>query len=410
MKRKRVTKSNRKTIIRSFITGFVFFSYLFFACQAGALSFSSMYGPDIEHWFSGPTDTKAGQILVPIQTDTTDSGFFFLNAVADLNKDTMFGTYDSQTEWISQNVPIPIEPSTENYYANYFALVDPGVTGTISTRILVSQNPIDPSLYPSTGWNGTLPYDPGSYIIDDFLSDMVSFDRGVGDPLGPTGGGIWPFLPVIGDEHKLPKYITQPSGSKECYISSVAMSLYWLKEKYPSVFKNLPNNQADLLKKMKESEWWKNYGLIPWGDLAKFKKWILDQYNIKGVIVEEWSAPKDPYDWIVEQYKKGQDIELSVKYKRIGGHSMTVVGWLIWDGFKWVKVIDPLQATRNNLPVEKLVWINGLATNYGGGSTVRAIDAESVPESSTILLLGSGLVLTIGLRRKKMALPVKNVY
>jgi hypothetical protein len=178
----------------------------------------------------------------------------------------------------------------------------------------------------------------------------------------------------------------------------VAMSLHWMKQQYPDIFKNLPDDPAVLLAKMKQSSWWKDNGLIPWANLADFKRWILDQYGIKNVRVEEWSKPEDAYTWLIDQYDGNQDVELSIQYNGIqdGGHSMTVTGWTQWDGLNLLKVVDPLQATKNDKPVEQMVLINGLNTSYGGGSTVRAIDAESVPEPAALpLLVLSTILLTV---------------
>lgn len=357
----------------------------FYPAKILAVSFSPAYNPELERWRSEGIDINAGQILVPIRTDSYDSGIYFLNTVSDLNNDNLFGPYSSQKEWISVNIPIPILPSLESYFSNFFDLNDPSAGGIVNTRILFSQKPLNPSTYPLESWDGSLPGDLGNYIVDDFKTPIINFDRGGDDPLGPTGGGPGSSS---GQNRKLPHYINQPPDSYECYISSVAMSFYWMKERYPKVFQNLPSDPNDLLNKMKQSPWWMANGLIPWEDLAAFKRWVLEQYKITGVVVEEWSAAADPHEWIVSEYKKDQDLELSVEYPSGGGHSMIIVGWSIKDGEKWVKVVDPLQATRNSLPVEKLIKLDGVNTSYSGRSTVRAIDAESVPVPAPAPIFG----------------------
>ena len=364
--------------------------------RAQALSLDS--DPSLQHWFAGATDTQAGEVLIPITSDAADTGFYFLNVVADFNQNGSFAAFGSQAEWVSENVPVPILPSSDVFLGNFFGLTAPPVSGPVNLHVLLSRNPIDPSLQPSTGWDGSLPSSPGSFVTGDFTEILASFDRGTGSSLGPTGGGGWPFLPVIGGERKLPQYLTQPAGSNECYITSVAMSLYWMKEKYPDTFKNLPGDPATLLAKMKQSSWWKDNGLIPWADLAAFKRWILDQYGIKGVRVEEWSKPDNAYTWVLDQYAADQDIEFSIQDNGGGGHSMIVTGTVQWNAFNWLKVVDPLEATKNGKPVEKLIQVSGLDTSYGGGSTVRAIDAESVPEPATLLLFAFAGILLFGAR------------
>ena len=208
-------------------------------------------------------------------------------------------------------------------------------------------------------------------------------------------------------------------GNVACAPTATMNSFIYLQNHYPDVYDHslVPEGVGqDVIKARELALQWMNTTQAG----TTFQDWVWGKYNFlenyapgktiyhgqttyNGWTVllprPAWVAPVLPnWSFIYNELNKCQDVEIGINWGSDMGHALTVCGFM-WDdvlnqGAIWY--IDPCTGVCTPLEAGIPVFIRGdgkLGFNYSGANAwVDLALAESVPEPSMLLLLGSGFV------------------
>lgn len=349
----------------------------------------------------------------------------FINIVVDLNKDGKWEKYSTngktQEEWIVQNMPARISDKEPNSYSFAFNDFDADTRQNLKSKVILTGNTIDSSSYPN-GWDGTAPKDAIdqkeltiSAIASDDIGDLYAPDpAGLGDtglPGGLIAGlvtqEVAPAASINVFNSDVPD-ITQ--GRNECVPTSTANSLLWLAKKH-SFEDKMPASNNDLISELKtDLNWSADAGVYTASTLDKDNP---DNYLAgKQRFTERRGIPIEThqiggkfdlgiFEKMGTELQKGQDVEITVeygeyytddagqqRYRRRGGHMVTVVGaWTAGEN-KYLDIHDPASRGPGTLDIYRIDGTRVVDYRFQGSyvTYIRFAIAESpfVPPASLI--------------------------
>ncbi|MEW6183825.1 MAG: hypothetical protein AB1500_11765 [Bacillota bacterium] len=308
----------------------------------------------------------AGYAVVPVKRDFKERQF--VNVVADLNKDGKWKNYSVkgkvQEEWVVRNVAVVASTAEPFSFSFVFNDADAPSRKDLKLRVVLTEKPIKAS-DATVGWDGTVP--KGAAAARDVTVAEVGVDE-FGDIWSPDPTGLtekYPDKPAPaaasdstpdGGYYGAPEaaYAATPEDitfhrdgvpdidqrRNECVPTSTANSLIWLAEKYD--FKDkMPETADQVIQELKnDMNWGERWdaakrrhvgGVNVLSDFLNGKKKFIDRHHLP-IETHQIGDRFDSgfFEKIVVELKKGQDVEISLEYKkdgeRIGGHMVTVVG------------------------------------------------------------------------------------
>ncbi len=179
-------------------------------------------------------------------------------------------------------------------------------------------------------------------------------------------------------------------GRNECVPTSAANSLIWLAKKFN--FKNsLPANQADIINELKTDFKWRDTGVNVVKNFLSGK----DEFVLRHKLPIKTHQVGKRYDTdivpkIAEELRKGQDVEIEIKYVYFrgphytnpvyaGGHMVTVVGAFSFGSKKYLDFHDPLSPGPRKLDIYEIDGTHIINYRYRGRTIayIRYAIAES---------------------------------
>lgn len=312
---------------------------------------------------AGVDPVKTGYVVVTFQQTLTTRKY--INLVVDLNADGTFAAYavgsGTQAEWVAQNIPASVNADEPHRFT--FVLLDPAVDGRtgLKGRAIITDQPI------GSTWDGVV---PGTAVESvDFTIATVGQETLSYFYAPNYGGGPFPDLaPASGPESSLQAIMPQAAqanfssfhtgvpdirqGPMECGPTSTADNLIWLTRRY-GYADRLPYGERDLIERLKTRFGWTLANGISMGEtFVTGKNEFCRDHNlpIETHRIGNWND-RDMISKIAVELDKGQAIEMLMgfyywdrterKWKRWGGHIVSVVGAALTNGTFSLDLHDP---------------------------------------------------------------------
>lgn len=274
----------------------------------------------------------------------------FLNVWADFNGDGVIASYTTpdggeQPEWLAGNIPMMKDESQTVRLGVSFPIVDPRIdvgesfdVGGILTGSPVETPPTAavPMRRKVVGTTQRLVVSPGKEapIPSTLTPDEVRFDVSIfGVPLGE-------FLLRL----NVPDIAQKPN---ECTPTSTANSLRWLAKKHGFNDK-LPSSDSDLVKDLVKAMKTSSTTGTSDEDMVNGKKSYIKDKKLPLTVEAQddegasgATKTKPTAEFLIEQLKKGQDVEIGFTFTGGGGHWVTAVGVVRMGGKLGVYINDP---------------------------------------------------------------------
>lgn len=274
----------------------------------------------------------------------------FLNVWADFNGDGVIASYTTpdggeQPEWLAGNIPMMKDESQTVRLGVSFPIVDPRIdvgesfdVGGILTGSPVETPPTAavPMRRKVVGTTQRLVVSPGKEapIPSTLTPDEVRFDVSIfGVPLGE-------FLLRL----NVPDIAQKPN---ECAPTSTANSLRWLAKKHGFNDK-LPSSDSDLVKDLVKAMKTSSTTGTSDEDMVNGKKSYIKDKKLPLTVEAQddegasgATKTKPTAEFLIEQLKKGQDVEIGFTFTGGGGHWVTAVGVVRMGGKLGVYINDP---------------------------------------------------------------------
>ncbi len=358
--------------------------------QAGALPVlsSESYSPVL--WGPAAVSSQFVQYSVQVSSSGSSADQQFLNVVR------------SDGSWVVQNLPVGFEPGTSAVATN----IDSTLFATGSTyQTTLSATPVNAAPAFSSGLAQNLAASV-NYLFNDGLGET---DAGAFVKPGDPSNIALNFGPVL----MLSYHTGVPDlaqGPNECVPTATANSLTWLNDTYGLGLTQTTAQIRDILKDNNHMKTDPASGTVLQNFFDGKEKFVAEN-NLRIVthVIGGGPGGRPGVANILEELKKGQDVELRVDWKDGGAHRITVVGLvdlgILGAGF-WFNDPDDNQTQTNwswldTNPDGTLTVRSYGATN--GGNTVKLGVAESVPEPGSLALVFLGMLALVRFHASRAA-------
>ena len=290
--------------------------------------------------------SNIGEIGTVIDLGEGSPETLFLNVVADFNGDGLIADYVTdwglQPEWLVRNLPIPPDVEGTLLVGASFPILDGAITpgssfavGDILLDTPATTPPIAPTGTTVVGTTMRLTTSPGK-------------EEPVPATLQPTEWEFslttWGFPVDLVFRKGVPDIPQKPN---ECAPTATANSLRWLAQNNGFNDK-LPASNGDLVKALGQAMKTSSTSGTTDANMVNGKKQFIKDKGLPLTVEGQdnngaggLAKAKPTFDFLLEQLRKGQDVEMGFTFTGGGGHWVTVVGLVRFGNKLGVFIHDP---------------------------------------------------------------------